>query len=380
MFRFFFLLLFLLLIPDCYIYFSYVRSQIAAWRIVALFLPTALTLILMLLLVCQIRASMLFQLVFLLFICVSVPKLVFTIVDLLGRGIAWKIPSLLPYLHKGAIILAVCMAALQVVGSTYGWRLLRTERTFIRLPKMASAFNGYKIIQISDIHLGSYSGDTSLMEQMVDSINHQHPDLIVFTGDMVNTASNEVTPFIRTLSRLRAKDGVLSILGNHDYCLYHPGLTPKQQKEEVNRIIRAQRAMGWNVLLNAHHTIYRGEDSLVVAGVENIGKPPFPTYGHLDKALQGVKSDACIVLLSHDPWHWRNQVVGKTPISLTLSGHTHALQMQVGHFSPAAWFMPEWGGLYQKGEQKLYVSTGIGGNVPYRLGAWPKIEVLTLHN
>lgn len=350
------------------------------WRIVALFLPTALTLLLMLLLVCQVRASVLFQLVFLLIICISVPKLVYTIADLLARGIAWKIPQLLPYLHKGALLLAVCMAALQVVGATYGWCLLRTEHTHIQLSKMPSAFNGYKIVQISDIHLGSYSGDTSLIEAMVDSINKQRPDLIVFTGDMVNSASNEATPFIRPLSRLKAKDGVLSILGNHDYCLYQPGLTPKQQKEEVSRVVRAQRAMGWSVLLNAHHTIKRGEDSIVIAGVENIGKPPFPTYGNLNKALQGVASNACIILLSHDPWHWRNKVVDKAPVSLTLSGHTHALQMQVGHFSPAAWFMPEWGGLYHKGNQKLYVSTGIGGNVPYRLGAWPKIEVLTLHN
>lgn len=380
MFRFFFLILLLLIIPDCYIWLSHLRSQSGLWRIVALFAPTVITILLMLLLSCQVRVSVLFQIVFLLIICISVPKLVYTIADLLARGLTWKLPHLFPYFHKVALLLSVCMAALQIIGVSYGWRLLRTEHINIQLHKMPTAFNGYKVIQISDVHLGSYSGDTSLIEAMVDSINKQQPDLIVFTGDMVNTASSEAMPFIRPLSKLRAKDGVLSVLGNHDYCLYQPGLSPKEQKQEVDRIIRAQRAMGWNVLLNTHHTIKRGEDSLVIAGVENIGKPPFPTHGDLNKALQGVSPNACIVLLSHDPWHWRNQVVGKAPVSLTLSGHTHALQMQIGHFSPAAWFMPEWGGLYHNGNQKLYVSTGIGGSVPYRLGAWPKIEVLTLHN
>jgi uncharacterized protein len=146
----------------------------------------------------------------------------------------------------------------------------------------------------------------------------------------------------------------------------------------VEHIASMQAQMGWLLLRNAHHDIVRGDDTLHVAGVENVGKPPFPERGNLSRALQGVPSHSCVVLLSHDPWHWRHGVVGRTDIDLTLSGHTHALQMQVGSFSPAAWFMPEWGGLYREGSQKLFVSTGIGGNVPYRLGAWPKIEVITL--
>lgn len=380
MFRFFILILFLLLLPDAYIWWNYLRMQSGLWRIVLLFLPTIATLLCMLLLVCQVRASMLMQYAFIMIICIAVPKLVYVIVDIVGKGIAWQLPHFTPYVHRVALILAVCMAALQVWGTGFGWRILRVEHTHIKLPHMASAFNEYKIVQISDIHLGSYAGDTSIMKAMVDSINKQKPDLIVFTGDMVNTASSEVLPFIRILRKLKAKDGVLSVLGNHDYCLYQPGLSANELHNEVCRIVRAQRAMGWQVLLNEHKVIKRGNDSLVVVGVENIGKPPFPSHGNLKKAMQGINPNACTVLLSHDPWHWRNEVVKQTKIDLTLSGHTHALQMQVGHFSPAAWFMPEWGGMYHQGEQKLFVSTGIGGNVPYRLGAWPKIEVLTLHN
>ena len=123
----------------------------------------------------------------------------------------------------------------------------------------------------------------------------------------------------------------------------------------------------------------RGGDTLYVAGVENLSKPPFPSYGKLDRALADIPPHGCTLLLSHDPGHWRRDIVGQRPqVALMLSGHTHAMQLQIGGFSPAGWMMPEWGGLYREGHQQLYVSTGIGGSIPYRLGAWPQIEVLTL--
>lgn len=319
------------------------------------------------------------QIAFVLMICIAVPKLVFVLSELIGRGIVWGHPNALSVVHRVALILAVLMAALQVFGTAFGWRWMTVERTSIKLYNLPHAFNGYRVVQISDIHLGTYSGDTSVIKSMVDSINVLHPDLVVFTGDMVNTASSEVLPFIRTLSGIEARDGVLSILGNHDYCMYQPGLTPKEQQTEVNRIVRAQKAMGWRVLLNEHETVVRGDDTLFIAGVENIGKPPFPTKGNLKAAMQGIPHNACTILLSHDPWHWQHGVVGENKqVALTLSGHTHALQMQVGRFSPATWFMKEWGGLYTEKNQQLFVSTGIGGSVPYRLGAWPKIELITL--
>lgn len=332
----------------------------------------------MLLLICQVRAATLMQLAFILLICVAVPKLVFVLADIIGRGICWHHPNMLPNVHKVATALAVGMAALQVYGTAWGWRKLQVENTTLHIAGLPAAFKGYRIVQISDIHLGTYSGDTSLMQNMVDSINQLNPDLIVFTGDMVNTASSETLPYIKILGKLHAADGVMSVLGNHDYCMYHPGLSPQERETEIRRIIRSQRIMGWQVLLNENRHIVRGDDTLYVAGVENVGKPPFPTRSHLDKAMKDIPSHACTLLLSHDPWHWRHGVLKYPNIALTLSGHTHALQMQVGSFSPAAWFMSEWGGLYTKGHQQLFVSTGIGGGVPYRLGAWPKIELITL--
>lgn len=340
--------------------------------------PTVITMLCMLLLVCQVRVGWLMQVAFLLLICIAVPKLVFVAVALMGKLVAWGNPGVQHVISRVGIVLAVLMAAVQIYGSVWGWRKLEVNRMQLRLDGLPAAFFGYRVVQISDLHLGTYAGDTSFTKSLVDSVNACNPDLIVLTGDLVNSSSDELLPHLRVLSRLRARDGVYSIMGNHDYCTYHPGLTLVEQHREVQRVIRSQRTMGWRVLLNEHVVITRGTDTLYVAGVENIGKPPFPSRGNLEKAIKGIPHGACTILLSHDPWHWRHGVVGKADISLTLSGHTHALQMQVGKFSPAQWFMPEWSGLYKQGRQTLYVSTGIGGSVPYRLGAWPAIELFEL--
>lgn len=378
MFRFFFLLLLMLVIPDLFIWWNFTREQVGVWRTLLVILPTLITAACMVLLVCHVRAALLMQWAFILLICITVPKLVFMLSWLIGRGLTWGHDGALPTVRLVSIALAVAMAGLQIYGTAYGWKRLQINRATLKIDGLPQAFRGYRVVQISDIHLGTYAGDTSLIKAMVDSINREKPDLIVFTGDMVNMASAEAMPFISTLRQLHARDGVLSVLGNHDYCMYQPGLTPAELKAEVERVVRIERAMHWQVLLNAHQAITRGDDTLYIAGVENIGKRPFPSVGDLAKATEGIPTNGCTILLSHDPWHWRNGVVGKTHIPLTLSGHTHGLQMQIGHYSPAAWFMHEWGGLYKEGKQQLYVSTGIGGGVPYRLGAWPKIEVFTL--
>lgn len=378
MFRFFFILVLFLILPDLLIWWNFTRLHTGFWRTAMLITPTVLTMFCMLLLVCQVRVGWLMQVAFLLLICIAVPKLVFILVALLGKLIAWGNPGVQHVIMRVGVVLAVLMAAVQIYGSVWGWRKLEVHRPAVKLEGLPAAFAGYRIVQLSDLHLGTYAGDTSFTAALVDSVNACKPDLIVFTGDLVNSASEELLPHLRVLSRLRATDGIYSIMGNHDYCTYHPGLTPAEQHREVQRVIRSQRTMGWHVLLNKHVAITRGSDTIYVAGVENIGKPPFPSRGNLTKALAGIPAGACVVLLSHDPWHWRHGVVGNTDVQLTLSGHTHALQMQVGKFSPAQWFMPEWAGLYKRGSQTLYVSTGIGGSVPYRLGAWPAIELFEL--
>lgn len=380
MFRYIIFLLLLIILPDLYIWWQFTRCQPGVWRTALLLLPTVVTLACLALLLCQVRVGLIMQLAFVIFICIAVPKLVFVLADLVGRGVGHFAPqSWHVWLTRCAVVLAVAMACVQIYGTAFGWQRIVTVHTPIRLPQLPVRFEGYKIVQLSDLHVGTYAGDDRFIRRLVDSVNACQPDLIVFTGDMVNTSSAELPPYLPALSGLRARDGVAAVLGNHDYCLYHPGLSAAEQAAEVRRIVEMERSIGWHVLLNGHLAIPRATDTLYVAGVENVGKPPFPERGDLAKALRGVPDGACTVLLTHDPWHWRHGVVRRSPVALTLSGHTHALQMQIGHFSPAKWLMREWGGLYREGNQQLYVSTGIGGSVPYRLGAWPRVEVITLH-
>lgn len=378
MFRFILLMILLLVLPDWYIWHFFTRQQHGIWRTLLLVLPTLAGLLCLLLLVLQVRVPLLIQLVFILLICVSVPKLFFVLIDGLGRVCVWNHADAMVWVRKIAMAVAVGVAGAQIYGTACGWKKVSIQSTDIRVDGLPQAFDGFRVVQISDIHLGTYAGDTGVIRAMVDSVNSLRPDLILFTGDMVNTASEEALPYIEILRQLRAEHGVMSVLGNHDYCLYHPGLSPSEQKEELHRLERMQGQMGWQLLLNEHRIVRVGHDSIYIAGVENIGKPPFPNRGDMGKAMAGIPSDACTILLSHDPWYWRHGVVNKEPVALALSGHTHAMQMQIGSFSPASWFMDEWGGLYRSGRQQLYVSTGVGGSIPYRLGAWPKIELITL--
>ena len=380
MFRFSLFLILLIVLPDLFIWWHFTRLHPGVWRTLLLLAPTLLSLACLGLLLCHVRVPQLMQAAFVLLICISITKLVFVLTALTGKALGLALPAAEAPTVRIGIWLAVLTAAVQIYGSAWGWQRLQVKRQQLYLQGLPPAFDGYRVVQLSDLHLGTYGGDTAFMTRLVDSVNSLRPDLIVFTGDMVNTSAAEAVPYVQVLRRLRATDGVLSVLGNHDYMTYQPGLSPAGQRAELQTLLRAQQLMGWQVLNNAHQAIVRQGDTLYVAGVENVGKPPFPTRGNLDKALRGIPPQACTLLLSHDPWHWRNGVVdNKMQPVLTLSGHTHALQMQIGSFSPARWLMPEWGGLYREGEQQLYVSTGIGGSVPYRLGAWPQIELFTLH-
>lgn len=219
-----------------------------------------------------------------------------------------------------------------------------------------------------------------MVAEIVDKVNAFHPDAIFFTGDLVNSSPKEVSMFIPILAGMKAKDGVFSILGNHDYCEYRSYTAPDSPERNLAELIRTECSMGWTVLLNEHHLLHRDNDSIALIGVENDGEPPFPSRADLRKATRGLDGNIYKILLSHDPSHWRRAVLPDTDIHLTLSGHTHALQLKIGGFSPALWKYPEWGGLYREGARLLHVSTGVGSNVAFRLGAWPEINVIRLHS
>lgn len=299
--------------------------------------------------------------------------------------------SLLPFLtaktKKFVKACASCVAVLTFI--IMWWGALITPRThdvtrqtlyFSNLPK---EFDGYRIVHISDMHLLSYGSDTTFVSSCVDAVNALQPDIVCFTGDLVSMRSCEAFPFRSVLSRLKARDGVLSVLGNHDYDDYVQWPTEAQKMADRDSLRQFQASVGWTLLNNATHTVKRDPARICFIGTENYGDPPFPKYGNLRKAYPWVNDSRFKILLQHNPYAWRTDIVGKTNIQLMLSGHTHAMQVMLsvfGHrYSPAAWRYKEWGGAYKKGGQVLYVNIGLGEvGIPARIGATPEITLITL--
>lgn len=270
------------------------------------------------------------------------------------------------------------------------------ERVEVVSSKLPEAFNGYRIVQFSDAHVGTWGKDTTFISKLVDEINSLKPDLIVFTGDIVNRETVEMEPFLSVLGRLKAKDGVYSILGNHDYGDYKDWALPSD-RDSNNLLMQAwQKQIGWKMLNNSHEFLTMDGDTLVLIGVENWGEPPFHQYGQLTKAYPGtldstynLNDSRFKVLLSHNPEHWNREVSEISNIDLTLSGHTHAMQMVFNIFgkewSPSEYKYDQWKGLYERdtpdgSESRIYVNIGCGEvGIPARFGsAYPEITELTL--
>lgn len=279
--------------------------------------------------------------------------------------------------HTGLLMRSILIVTV-LVGIIYGWKHLVVRKIEIPCANLPASFRNYRIVHLSDLHIGTYASAPHMVDRIVEQVNAQQPDLIVFTGDIVNLSSNELPCFLPALSHMQARDGIVSILGNHDYCTYGPIDSLRPPRAQTQELIEMQRDMGWKVLLNEHIIIHHDTDSIAIVGIENGGRPPFPQRADLPKAMDGLNNKVFKLLLSHDPSFWRQNVTGKTDISLTLSGHTHAMQLRIGNFSPSAFIYDEWGGLYSQNGQHLYVSTGTGSNIPFRLGAWPEIDVITL--
>ena len=255
----------------------------------------------------------------------------------------------------------------------------RIKRTEIVSQTLPSSFDGYRVVHISDMHLMSFAGRERALQRAVDKINALEPDLIAFTGDLVTLGPEELDGLQDILSAMTAKDGVYAVLGNHDYSEYRRHDSQQARRESLEVLKRRIREMGWHLLLNENRSIVRGEDKLSVIGVENIsGNRSFRTYGDFQQARIGADG-AYKILLSHDPSHWRAEVVGKSDVDLTLSGHTHAMQISLLGWSPSSLMYDEYRGLYNQGEQYLYVNTGLGQTaVNARFGATPEITLITL--
>lgn len=292
------------------------------------------------------------------------PKVVFILFDVF-----------LPWFF--ALIPALGVMGWFAFGFIEGWKRLELKHITFTSPDLPPYFDGYRLVQITDFHLGSFPPGNDFVQKVVDATNNEEPDMILFTGDLVNNQASEVEPYLDTLGQLHASDGIYSIWGNHDYCEYGNNHSIGALKRNRRMLYGYQESLGWHQLMNEHHVVSHGMASIAVIGVENPGQPPFTNRSNLKKAMKGLNPDMFKILLSHDPHHWRREVVGKK-IQLTLAGHTHAGQLKIGKWTPACMAFKEWGGAYRIGEQMLYVSSGIGGSFPFRLGAWPELTVITL--
>ncbi len=263
----------------------------------------------------------------------------------------------------------------------YNYQLKKIKLSFNHLP---TAFKGFKIIHISDIHSGSFQNKKAV-EKGVKKILEQQPDIILFTGDLVNDKHDEMLEYIDVFNQLKAPHGVFSILGNHDYGDYIYWKSEEAKKENLEKLKQIHAQMGWRLLMNEHVAIKKDNDAFALLGIENWGaKAHFPKYGKMKDAYKGTEKYTFKILMSHDPSHWDAEVRKKyTDIDLMLAGHTHGMQFGIENpyfkWSPIQWMYKQWAGLYEEGNQKLYINRGFGFlGYPGRVGILPEITLIEL--
>lgn len=316
------------------------------------------------------------------YLSVSISRLVAVVLWQLGR-LCRPRSTARTTVHGIAAALGIALLGAMWWGALVTPYTVNVERVNIESAKLPASFDGMRVVQISDLHLGTYGTDTTAVSTFVDSVNALKPDIIFFTGDLVSRRTSEAEPFKHVLARLHAPHGVISILGNHDYDDYSTWPTEREKMADRQALVDFQHDLGWQLLRNATATVAIGNDTIDVIGAENYGDPPFPTYGSLRATHNDLQNGRYKILLQHNPYEWHADVAGKTPVDLTLSGHTHAMQIMVtimGHrYSPAYFRYHEWGGRYDEGNQVLYVNIGLGMvGMPMRIGATPEITLITL--
>jgi uncharacterized protein len=294
-----------------------------------------------------------------------------------------EIPSRRKFVSKLGIALASVPFFSLNLGMIWGKNNTKVLKYTLFFDDLPSSFDGYQLTQISDIHAGNLSSLDKLKD-LIQLVNTQKSDVIFFTGDLVNNEANELNPWLTTLSKLKSKDGIYSILGNHDYGDYRSWPSEKEKIDNFNKIKEYQKQIGFDLLLNESQYIKKGNQKLAIIGVENWGNG-FRKYGDLSKASKKIKSDDFKILLSHDPTHWQKKVLNNEyNYHLTLSGHTHGGQFGIeipGYikWSPVKWRYKYWAGIYKEKNKYLNVNRGLGTTaVPGRVGIWPEITVITL--
>lgn len=333
------------------------------------------------------------------FLAVFVPKLIviiFMFTEDIGRffvGTFMKVAGseetqFMASRRKFVSTLALGIAALPFASLLYGmiqgkynYKVLKYALEFEDLP---GEFDGYTITQLSDIHCGSFDNHREV-EYAINLANEQKSDVILFTGDLVNNVAEEIESWKGSFSKLKAKDGVFSVLGNHDYGDYVTWNRKEDQANNLQNLKNIQKEMGWNLLLNENRYLHRNGQKIALVGVENWGENGFKKEGDLDKATEGISNSDFKILMSHDPSHWQSQVK-KDPrhFHLTLSGHTHGMQFGIEipgilKWSPIQYRYKNWAGIYQEFGRYINVNRGFGYlGYPGRVGIWPEITVIQL--
>ncbi|MBU3837926.1 MAG: metallophosphoesterase [Candidatus Phocaeicola faecigallinarum] len=372
----FFLLM--LLLPDWYIHRIYIRCKKSKLYNRLLWWPT-IGLLLMLALFIALHDSLhdYFGIFLIVTLCFCIPKLTFVLFSLALRGINKVAGLKIPHAAISALP-ALAMLGYILFGAIKGKENFKVREVTFTSANLPEEFDGYRVLQLSDIHSGSWKGNPEALKRAIDICNSQNADLALFTGDLVNSRSDELIEFMNIFSELKAKDGVYSVLGNHDYGTYVKWNSEADRITNIDSLISRENRMGWKMLNNSHTIIRRGNDSIAVIGVENSGRPPFPDYARLKEASADTEG-MFQILMSHDPTHWRREVLPKSDIELTLSGHTHDMQITFFGLSVSSFIYPEHNGMYMEGDRGLYVNIGLGHVLfPMRLGAWPEITVITL--
>lgn len=374
------IILLVTLLPDIYMYRRYVKRRLGnVWARMAWWLPT------LLITVSTIGVSLtrdfaphnltLFNTYLFITALVVLPKLTFVLSSLAGRLARRVLKLRRNWGNYVGLVLVLAELYILFHGTMMGTDRLNVRQVTIESDDLPEAFDGYRIAQFTDAHLGSMKDE--LMLRAVTAINDMRPDLIVFTGDIQNMRPEELPRFAQTLKRLKAKDGVMSVLGNHDYSHY-VNVSPEEALRNERMTRDFETSVGWQLLLNDNRIVRRGSDSIVIAGGENDGRPPFPAKADLKKTMRGINAKSFVVMLQHDPSAWRRHILPETNAQLTLSGHTHGGQISLFGLRPTELVGKEDDGLYVEGKRKLFVSTGLGGFIPFRFYMNPEVVEITL--
>jgi predicted MPP superfamily phosphohydrolase len=277
----------------------------------------------------------------------------------------------------------VLLLTIITIGTLYGRFNFKTESVTVNIEGLNQDLDGLKIIQISDLHLNSFYHHKRQLKKVMEEVNRLNPDLILNTGDFVSFGWREFERDDTILSIARSRFGNFAILGNHDAGTYDPYFTEADRENNISNINNLLKASGYQVLNDGFKIVNVGKARIGLIGVTTKGRHPHMVHGDLNKAVLGLDSVDIKILLSHDPNHWAESVTGKTDIDLTLSGHTHGMQMGVitkkFRWSPSKYFYPHWNGLYKEGNQYQYVNRGLGVlAIPFRIWMPPEITVITI--